>query len=960
MSLAIKLQQGGSSPTTYTMYGKTYNFDDFQRSADEGFNEYLSGLKRGVKDADQFREAYNNMMSGIKDGTITFENGHYHDSQGRYTNSKKKHKDYYGLVANYLYSKQGKSGESNSTWGGSTSIGKDLTRAIFNSDSGNISDFIDLDPLDTKTGKRGITNRAHFLADKLQEIANGFDTRYSGYTAQEKQDALNNINSAITALRDGKIDAGDYLALSRAASGLDYRLMFDDGSSATSVIQDSETPIIAPQQTPVAQNRQNNQPIEQQFQNYLSQHFPRKQLNKNIPLIDDTKFSSSNWTKNQLIRAVSQLDKEAIINMIYNALNNEDYLWSHDPRVKPYFANKAAAVTENTALKYLIHSGLTRGFFEKLSNGKYYIPGTYNHKLGYGLAVSPDEKSLSTIDLQDVPSLVNEVKSNYSKNFTSYHKQGGVLKAENGDSAPIAWDDNLYKYVQWGTDRYRNLYNNSSLSLQQRDIDASDKIAPQNNLYDPELGGEQTEKQSWWKGWVNQLTSNEALAKQWATDYLNRQSPYKTNYRSAWYTNGQFDFSKFKSSLFKAGQVSTDPAAKALWADAVNGIGHDVYRGKVYRIKGTNTYDTLENLQKQGYSLTSDTPQSFANNPLIDLYEVTKSPVAPTDPADNTDGTPSGNDSYVDPTQESTKPNTPGFWKTLGKAITTEAQNGDLVGAGRLLYSLRTNNRVANTIRKSLNPVLRDTYELYSPVTGAFSEMQFRNRQAANTNRLGSRVAANTSDASLGAAAILDANRQATDQQYQGFLADDKEILRTQQEALKRQEDNAARRSAVANFNRESINKTNREIADLEATRLKSNWQSTDNYLAGIEQRLRANYETNKARRQQFAMQTAQDDINNQYEDALLKSQQDFYKWSIDPANTGKSPYEYPGYDAYVNLKRKAARWRNAQLLGTHAKIYGYGYNNPLYGTTLSARHGGTLSLKSENLINKIIHESNS
>lgn len=51
----------------------------------------------------------------------------------------------------------------------------------------------------------------------------------------------------------------------------------------------------------------------------------------------------------------------------------------------------------------------------------------------------------------------------------------------------------------------------------------------------------------------------------------------------------------------------------------------------------------------------------------------------------------------------------------------------DLVGAGRLWASLHTNNRVANTIRPTLKPVLKDTYERYSPVTGAFSTMQFKN-----------------------------------------------------------------------------------------------------------------------------------------------------------------------------------------------------------------------------------------
>jgi hypothetical protein len=47
----------------------------------------------------------------------------------------------------------------------------------------------------------------------------------------------------------------------------------------------------------------------------------------------------------------------------------------------------------------------------------------------------------------------------------------------------------------------------------------------------------------------------------------------------------------------------------------------------------------------------------------------------------------------------------------------------DLIGAGRLFASLRTNNRVTDTIMKSLNPVLKNTYERYSPITGAFGEM---------------------------------------------------------------------------------------------------------------------------------------------------------------------------------------------------------------------------------------------
>ena len=77
---------------TYSMYGKDYDFEDLQRRADAGLNQYISTLKRGYKDQDKFRQAYYNLMSGIQDGTITFQNGQYIDSTGRYTNSENKKK----------------------------------------------------------------------------------------------------------------------------------------------------------------------------------------------------------------------------------------------------------------------------------------------------------------------------------------------------------------------------------------------------------------------------------------------------------------------------------------------------------------------------------------------------------------------------------------------------------------------------------------------------------------------------------------------------------------------------------------------------------------------------------------------------------------------------------------------------------------------------------------------------
>ena len=286
----------------------------------------------------------------------------------------------------------------------------------------------------------------------------------------------------------------------------------------------------------------------------------------------------------------------------------------------------------------------------------------------------------------------------------------------------------------------------------------------------------------------------------------------------------------------------------------------------------------------------------------------------------------------------------------------------DLIGAGRLFGSLRTNNKVAETIRKSLTPVLKNTYELYSPVTGAFSEMQSRNRQAADVRRQAARPF--TSDASLQLAGSLEANRQATNLEQQGFLADDAEIKRTKAEALKRQEDNVARRSEVANFNRASINQTNRELAQLEGARLKQNWQSVDNFLAGLEGRVRQRVEADRARRTNFRLQTAQQDIDDQYYEALQRAQDAALKWQKDPANASKTLSEMPNYFQFL---RELSRWRNANSLGAHANVYGYRYGSNYLN--MGARdigskygfykNGGSLRPSTLHMINKILKNEN-
>ena len=276
----------------------------------------------------------------------------------------------------------------------------------------------------------------------------------------------------------------------------------------------------------------------------------------------------------------------------------------------------------------------------------------------------------------------------------------------------------------------------------------------------------------------------------------------------------------------------------------------------------------------------------------------------------------------------------------------------DLIGAGRLFASLRTNNRVARTFDRSLKPVLKDTYERYSPTTGAFGEMSFRNRQAADLRRQASRPF--TSDASLQLAGQLEADRQARDLEYQGFLADDKEIKRTQEAALARQEDNMARRSEVSNFNRASINQTNREKAQLEATRLRHNWQSVDNFLQGVEGRLRTSLAERRAIRQNASMQAAQ----TRYQEFLQRFNEDYKR--RHPNATQETMLNDPEYIRTVQDLRRRYQYDTYNIgLGRYyrdpyAGIYDKD-NIPTYESILYSKNGGRLRPSIMTMINKVI-----
>lgn len=979
MSLAKKMQQGGTTPNLYSFYGKQYDYNDLAQSADQGLNEYLATLKRGEKDSDNFRTAYANIMSGIKDGSITFDNGQFHDSKGRYTNSDKKNKDYYGLIANYIYGKMGKSNvyqapkdPSKIEWGDG-SVKTALMRQLFNSDDGNVKDFIELDA--EKNGVRSIANRSTYLSNALQSVADNWDNTFQGYQDADKSRYVPLLVNAAKALRDGTIDPGDYLALSKAVGGMDFREMMATG-----------TPTVQEQPTQQLQEASVQQP----------------QIKTKHASLFDKSYDAN--TISRMTSIIAKIPSKRLINILRNSFYNRYYRFGSDPIISQIFGS--SDISSKAGVTATLNALQAQGILQNADPNNpnlYYIPGLKTKK-GTGWVWNKANNTITEMLLDNIPYAKDHMQSQQS-NFITYvdsRKLGGILKAQQGTKLPwyngindfdinkfsSNWGNTLYGINNKGV--YGSPYGNSGRGMN------DSRYKTDSNYSDYTQKGKsyasEVENQQSYKNFTNSLL----LA---AQKYANAQDKSSFNDDNNVFlkwahlvdkelpSNSTSTFFDQNGNLRTSWKVTNkDPymrgprEAITNLSDYISSIRNDqllANRHNDLMKEGTRYFYTDTNgvkhwvdpeIAKSGkYQVSSKGIKSVDGITNWTDYELTGA----------TPGTSKqGNGSAINLTQQpESKPN---WFQQNGLKLAQDIAPL-AVGTGRLFDSLRTNNKVADVIRRSIKPVLKDTYELYSPVTGAFSEMQLRNRQAADVRRQAAQPY--TSDASLNAARSLDANRQANNLEYQGFLADDKEIQRTKNEALLRQEDNAKRRSEVDNYNREAFNNNEMRKAYLEADRLKSNWLSRDNFLSGIESDLRyrnaqRDYDRrielaeNRQRSLSLDMQDANRpyeikarNLKQQYQDSVSDMSQEFNaKLAAWQAVNGEDA-DYTTQPFYKDYIAKARALRDKYYTDSDAlaeeqskgtRQYIEGLRAKMNQSTLF-RKGGKLSPSTINLLYKVI-----
>lgn len=900
MTQTRKMQNGNKTPTLYNFFDDQYNFSDLERRVYSGLDPYIATLKKGKKYEREIREAVSNLMAGVKDGTITFGSGRFNDSLGRYANDADRDKDIYGWAANYVYNtmqnvpkyvKQGASKKYDNTV-----LGRALAKTIFGTDNGNVQYFWDVDTLDPQTNTRGIDQRLEVIGEAIQQMDS--DNLLDDYSDSDRAIARQNLQEASRILQDG-IQPGETLKLSRIFGGIDWN----------NWLKTDFTP---------RQDNQSQDP-KQRFFEYISTQHPlyegeltSQTLNQRISNEEKELFDQLlTFNKDQLLRVdINQLSdplKESYLNLLISQglapLSRQEEVY-----IVPNSQQGESVLTYNPQSRKL-----ERKRTHELSYYRKQWIDDYNKQYG-----TPEDQ--------------------LSQYFTEFKKNGGIIKAQTG----VKFSDN----ANWYTGVFQSNINHILQGL-----------AKDSNYY-KWLNDMQGKHASLYNAagnnWQNIAYNNEAVGAY--------QDLYKSGYNNEWESNSAGYNSLGIQNAQNQGMfdISGSPRTSGDW----NGNGKNWTTDNLYsaitdyrRLLGRRgdynvhqLYQLTNQLRDHGYEIFLDTDDYYKLRPISDLAaeqeiqslrEIPSITSKKNDIADDQRNT--GSRVYPIGTQPKTSEFAGSGFGDFMLGITP-----DLIGAGRLFASLRTNNRVARTLDRSLRPVLKDTYERYSPITGAFGEMSFRNRQAADLRRQASRPF--TSDASLQLAGQLEANRQARDLEYQGFLADDKEIKRTQEAALARQEDNMARRSDVANFNRVSINQTNREKAQLEATRLRRNWQSVDNFLQGVEGRLRTDLAERRAIRQNSSLQLTQ----TNYQDAIQKAGQ-LYKDS-HPNGTTEDMLKDPQYLDRIKQLRSRYQYELYNIGQGRYLRNPYQDNVPLtYEQILSAKDGGRLRPSIMTMINKVI-----
>ena len=893
-------KQESNTPKLYKRGSEDINLEVFNNDAVKALQYKLANSRLKDEQKQAVEEAFTKILEGINDGKVTYRiSGGFDNSIG--LENTIKGFDAAGIAAGIMgqvlrnqdvYTPPVEESDTSKTkWEGNSSIKDALTKYIFGDGEGNIKDFIGLDYNPETKQVNGNIERSKKLQEGLRHIQNNFDNLFTSFDG-DKESFNADLTAAINALENG-LTENEYLAVAKVTGLSNLSDLFSNTYE-----QQITTPSVI----------YNN---EQDYQNALHPRTPNIKLHSRPVRIGQTRYHDDDLVT--LENALQSLPKDKLIQFIgiglkYNPSGQE---LNKVKEIKQAFGGVPNFENE-VILSLALELGRNNNYFHQFNSNSnnYYVPiqsdKLNDRNIGIVYEISPNgNHRIKEMERNDIPFFTNQWHQDFISSQVPSQKQGGTLiqKFQGGGISNTTYNPDKYSWVDiiYNTQHFKDVLSGINKD-NYKEINAL-----QDRFYNDKIND----------NWNQSKLNRNELVRQYQTKF--------NDFFGTKLNEGAIEDAINKGIIRRNNGSGSGDNKKNGYADG--------YSGAMTNLRHLGTNEHAQYISAMNEILKENGLEAFVNpkTNMINYQPITKptdQDVESTDKQTNVDKESTEKQTNIDldflreklfgGNNNTLSTPKPSLWDNIGT---------ELLGAGRLWHSLNTNKKVYNTVLPALDPLLQDTYERYSPVTGNFGAMQLKNQQAANI--LSQSAKPFTSDANLASARMLEGNLQASQLQTQGFLADDQEIKRTQAEALNRQEDNMPRRSKVANDNRKALNINEREKAQLKAAKLKQDWQSVDNFLQGIESRLRGKFEENRERSNNFYDRLISSQTQNWLTEVLEPAEQALQEWSSDPKNKDKDPSIYwPEWKYYVKFKREANNRASAMINSNLAKRYNLKYEN--------------------------------
>ena len=939
---------------TYKYKDKNYKLSDFQESVGDGWEEYRTALKDEEKNRDALNQAYNYMLDGIANGTVTIKNGNFYTTDQNILNNK----DIFGQVTYYLKSQLGKSEEYISPEEkrkvdfSNDAFRKNFNNYVFNSDDFNLNDFIELDPLDEKTGKRGTTNRINAIKEYLDQI--DFDRDFKNLDEPTKARYQKYIENAKKAISDNTISSNEYLDLSR---------LFGYGGQWNKIFTTEGTPEEPDKEETSVQDAPVQQTPQQMLDNFMVNEIPEftgqeSEYELNTPKFGRYTFQiweniMKNINNKDLVRMMDLLNDNPNIN-----LSNMKYVVES---AKKTGAAKLRIAYPNNAQSrsFVLNTMKYRNLLTKIGDGLYMY---YSNRSPYALIWDEKQNKLYKKAARNVEYIVksklNEFNQTNGNTEGSWYKKyqqpdntsevesaknGGVLKASgglnfnlavgnnetkniklpNGLTIPLLSSINPAKLPEGGFDDFNQavIYNDEDLLNSNRlkrvwnketgkyelakreDQAATDNISTGNKLYDVEgVEGSQEKdenlyKVSWNKNWINRLMNNPKLAEAFARRYISLNGVNGDKFKQLWFNpDDTFNHENFKKAIPRGDEKIH------IWSEGLNGTGHDVYAGRVYGIATGDGSVKYYNHIPEGWQVTGD---KIKFDDITNLYMLTPK---------------SGEQKVENQDQEGERiPGKENIKDLNIKNPYDDRSKENSLALLRLIKTLDNNRKNAGILRSGTTLKQYDTYETYAPIKGAYSIKSTLANQAANIR---SQIA-NQGFVDWKQQALANSLAQSQADQYneKGIASDVQERQRTEAISRELQERNLARRQEVADKNINESALYRQQLASIDASRNMKDHESLDTYLKQIEEQLRSDRVDKQNKYEDYIQKVVAGRVAEKYTDKINAIQAKFDAWAAENPQIAKEPALLAVAPEYQEYKRAMKNLQNMQAADL-AEVY--------------------------------------